>query len=140
MRMLKPCLIAPSKWGVLLIALGCAACAPLPPQPSAPLPPRSSAPQVAQAPQVQRPQPVTSVPVEQLASPNFDARRPNFVVIHHTSNASTEDSLRVLTSPALRVSAHYLIARDGRIIQLVEEGARAWHAGESYWAGLSDIN
>ena len=137
MFMLKPCLIAPSKWGALLITLGCAACATAPPPPSAPLPPPLSAPQ---APQVQRPQPVTSVPVEQRASPNFDARRPNFVVIHHTTNATVEESLRTLTDPVRRVSAHYLIARDGRIIQLVEETARAWHAGESYWAGHNDIN
>ncbi|HUP96019.1 MAG TPA: N-acetylmuramoyl-L-alanine amidase [Burkholderiales bacterium] len=130
--MLKPYRIAPSQWGAVLIALGCAACAPLPPQPRAP-----------QTPQVQRPQQpqqMTSAPVEQRASPNFDARRPNFVIIHHTTNATVEESLRTLTDPARRVSAHYLIARDGRIIQLVEEAARAWHAGESFWAGHNDIN
>ena len=137
--MLKPSRIAP-KWSALLVALGCAACAPLPPQPSAPLPPQSSAPRAPQAPQVQRPLPVTSVPVEQRASPNFDARRPNFVIIHHTTNATVEESLRTLTDPVRRVSAHYLIGRDGRIIQLVEETARAWHAGASFWAGQSDIN
>ena len=137
--MLKPYLIAP-KLSALLIALGCAACAPLPPQPSTPLPPQPSAPRAPQAPQVQRTLPVTSVPVEQQASPNFDARRPNFVIIHHTTNATVEESLRTLTDPARRVSAHYLIARDGRIIQLVEETARAWHAGASYWAGHNDIN
>ena len=39
-----------------------------------------------------------------------------------------------------KVSSHYLIARDGRIYYLVDELARAWHAGESYWGGNRDLN
>jgi N-acetylmuramoyl-L-alanine amidase len=106
-----------------VIALACAACAPLPQQQTLPPPDRQTAP-----------------PSSQNLSPNFDARRPNFVILHHTSNANVEQSLRVLTDPARRVSAHYLIARDGSVIELVEPAARAWHAGDSYWAGQSDIN
>jgi N-acetylmuramoyl-L-alanine amidase len=73
-------------------------------------------------------------------TPNFDARRPNLVVIHHTSDATVEEALHTLTSPASKVSAHYLIGRDGSIIQLVEENARAWHAGLSWWGGVTDVN
>jgi N-acetylmuramoyl-L-alanine amidase len=73
-------------------------------------------------------------------SPNFDARRPNLVIIHHTSDATVEEALHTLTSPVSKVSAHYLIGRDGKIIQLVEENARAWHAGLSWWGGVSDVN
>ena len=78
--------------------------------------------------------------VEQRPSPSFDARKPNFVVIHHTGGSSVEGALRTLTDPATGVSSHYLISRDGRILQLVDERARAWHAGESYWAGVDDMN
>ncbi len=74
------------------------------------------------------------------SSPNFDARRANLVVIHHTSDATVEEALRTLTTPERKVSAHYLISRDGSIIQLVEESARAWHAGQSWWNGQTDIN
>ena len=80
------------------------------------------------------------VRVEQRPSPNFDARRPVLVVIHHTSDDRVEDALRTLSDPRRKVSSHYLISRDGRILQLVDERERAWHAGESYWAGIEDVN
>src|SRR5689334_12593253 len=67
----------------------------------------------------------TSLPAEQRASPNVDIRRPNFVIIHHTSDKTAEEALNVLTDPARKVSAHYLIGRDGRLFQLVDERARA---------------
>lgn len=73
-------------------------------------------------------------------SPNFDQRRPNFVILHQTSNDSVAKALSTLTDPARRVSAHYLIGRDGAVIQLVDESARAWHAGESWWGGSTDLN
>jgi N-acetylmuramoyl-L-alanine amidase len=38
------------------------------------------------------------------------------------------------------VSAHYVIARDGTVYQLVDERARAWHAGDSLWGGMTDLN
>ncbi len=83
---------------------------------------------------------VTALPAQHRPSPNFDERRPNFVIIHHTSNDNIEHSLRVLTSPTPRVSAHYLLARDGRIYRLVDERQRAWHAGASFWGGQRDLN
>lgn len=73
-------------------------------------------------------------------SPNFDERRPSFVVIHHTSSDTVADALRTLTSPRAQVSAHYLVARDGSIVQLVDERSRAWHAGESRWGSSFDVN
>lgn len=75
-----------------------------------------------------------------VPSPNFDARRPNLVVIHHTSDATLKEALRTLTSPSHRVSAHYLIGRDGQLVQLVDERYRAWHAGAAWWGGHTDIN
>jgi N-acetylmuramoyl-L-alanine amidase len=73
-------------------------------------------------------------------SPNFDQRRPNFVILHQTTNATVDKALATLTDPQRKVSAHYLIGRDGGLIQLVDEAARAWHAGESRWGGMSDLN
>lgn len=84
--------------------------------------------------------PYTSLPVIERPSVNFGARRPNYVIIHHTSDDTAEESLRTLLDPAREVSAHYLIGRDGSLYYLVDELARAWHAGESYWGGLSDLN
>lgn len=80
------------------------------------------------------------LPVIERSSVNFGARRPNFVIIHHTSDDTAEESLRTLTDPAKEVSSHYLIARDGTLYYLVDELARAWHAGDSYWGGTTDLN
>ncbi len=41
---------------------------------------------------------------------------------------------------ALKVSAHYLIRRDGSLIQYVPEEMRAWHAGVSSWKGRERCN
>ena len=84
--------------------------------------------------------PLPNVPYRERPSPNFDQRRPNFVIIHHTSNDNAERALSTLTDPVRRVSAHYLIARDGAIYYLVGELDRAWHAGDSYWGGSRDLN
>jgi N-acetylmuramoyl-L-alanine amidase len=78
--------------------------------------------------------------MQRQASPNFDERRPNFVIIHATSDDTADQALRTLTDPLRRVSAHYLIGRDGKIYQLVDERARAWHAGESKWGANTDLN
>lgn len=84
--------------------------------------------------------PDTLLPVTVVPSPNFDDRRPVMVVIHYTSNDDAVHSLNTLTSPERRVSAHYLIERSGKLNQLVPESKRAWHAGQSYWAGVGDVN
>ena len=73
-------------------------------------------------------------------SPNFDQRRANFVIIHVTTNGTAARALATLTNPERRVSAHYLIGRDGAVLQLVDEAARAWHAGKSWWGGSTDLN
>ena len=39
-----------------------------------------------------------------------------------------------------KVSCHYLIDEEGRIAQMVPESMRAWHAGQSLWAGETDLN
>ena len=80
------------------------------------------------------------IPTTWQGSPNFNERKPNFVVMHHTSDDSVDQALRTLSDPARSVSAHYLVGRDGAIIQLVDERARAWHAGESKWGADTDIN
>lgn len=75
-------------------------------------------------------------------SENFDERRPRLIVLHATEMNSAEAALRVLKTENSggRVSAHYLIAEDGRIFQLVSDSKRAWHAGGGRWRGINDLN
>lgn len=71
-------------------------------------------------------------------SSNFD-NRIQYVILHYTS-ASQEHSLQLLTHG--EVSSHYLIGDDSRAttFKLVDESARAWHAGDSQWDGRTWLN
>ena len=40
----------------------------------------------------------------------------------------------------LRVSAHFLVRRDGELVQFVPCAKRAWHAGASNWRGRTGCN
>ena len=78
------------------------------------------------------------------ASPNIDERRrglrPVLVILHYTGLPTLQRSIEVLADPRGKVSAHYVIAEDGRITQMVAEAMRAWQAGVSCWRGETDIN
>ena len=44
------------------------------------------------------------------------------------------------TIRGIEVSAHFLIRRDGEVVQFVSCDRRAWHAGRSHWRGREDCN
>lgn len=75
-------------------------------------------------------------------SPNWNERKlpVSMVVLHYTGMQSADEALARLCDPAAEVSAHYMIDEDGTVIRLVDEDKRAWHAGRSYWRGITDIN
>jgi AmpD protein len=96
-----------------------------------------------------------------LASPNCDARPHGtdieLLVIHNISlppgefggagvvelftNRLDSGAHPYYASIAhLRVSAHFFLRRDGRIMQFVPCSLRAWHAGESSWRGRARCN
>ena len=62
------------------------------------------------------------------------------VVLHYTAMPSCAAALERLCDPLAEVSAHYLIDGDGTVLSLVEEAARAWHAGAGDWGGAGDVN
>lgn len=99
--------------------------------------------------------------IEHRPSPNFDARpadaRTDLLVIHNISlppgqfggNHIADLFANCLDCDAhpyfdrlrsLRVSAHFLIRRDGTAVQFVSANARAWHAGVSSFAGRERCN
>lgn len=88
------------------------------------------------------PDPVLAAEV--AASPNHGERRsigvPDLILLHYTGMKTAAEALARLCDPAAKVSAHYFVREDGRILQLVPEALRAWHAGKSVWDGDADVN
>lgn len=77
-------------------------------------------------------------------SPNFDDRPAginiDLLVMHYTGMRSGDDALLRLCDKASKVSSHYMVYEDGRVVNLVAEEKRAWHAGISCWRGVSSCN
>src|SRR4029079_19594847 len=72
--------------------------------------------------------------------PRAEGARIDILLLQHTSMPSAEKALQLLREPQSSVSSHYLVFENGRVVQMVEESERAWHAGKGYWAGGTDIN
>jgi len=75
-----------------------------------------------------------------VGTTNFNLRKPNFVIIHHTSQNSCDQTLQTFTLKTTQVSAHYVICKDGTIHHMLNDYLRAWHAGVARWGNLSDVN
>ena len=63
-----------------------------------------------------------------------------FIVIHYTGMKKESAAINRLCDPKSRVSAHYFIKDDGRILVLVPDLYEAWHAGISSWKGFDYLN
>lgn len=92
----------------------------------------------------ERPQLVRLDSVPNLAwwagTTNFNLRKPNFVIIHHTAQRSCDQTVKAFTAPSSQVSAHYVVCKDGTIHHMLNDYLRAWHAGVSRWGNLADVN
>ena len=77
-------------------------------------------------------------------SPNFGPRKdglePEILLLHYTGMETGRAAEDWLCDARSEVSSHYLVHEDGRIVQMVPERQRAWHAGKSSWQGATDIN
>lgn len=80
--------------------------------------------------------------VSYLQTPNISRGRiaPEIIVIHYSASGSTEGTVRELTDPTSRKSAHLVIGRDGQVIQIAPFNARTWHCGESSYNGRRHAN
>ena len=88
-------------------------------------------------------EPGAPLQILEQASPNHGERKcgpVDILLLHYTGMADAGQALDRLCDPQSGVSCHYFIHEDGRIVRLVGEDQRAWHAGASCWAGESDIN
>ena len=78
-------------------------------------------------------------------SPNFDIKKrtPNkikFIIFHYTGMQRENKAIKQLTSEDSKVSSHYFITNNGKILTLVPDLYVAWHAGISSWKKYKFIN
>jgi N-acetylmuramoyl-L-alanine amidase len=77
---------------------------------------------------------------EWISTINYNLRKPNFIIIHHTAQDSLQQTIKTFTLKRTQVSAHYVISRNGNIVQMLNDYLRAWHAGNANWGKTTDIN
>ena len=86
----------------------------------------------------------TSLPHKVQLSPNFGERKSEqgitTLILHYTGMSDAVKACDWLCNEESEVSCHYLIDEQGGIVQMVDEAARAWHAGVSSWHEDDDIN
>ena len=75
-----------------------------------------------------------------VGTTNFGMRKANFVILHHTAQNSCDQTLKTFTLPRTQVSSHYVICKDGTIHHMLNDYLRGWHAGNSRWGNMTDIN
>jgi len=63
-----------------------------------------------------------------------------FIIIHYTGMQSKRVSIKRLLSKKHKVSCHYIIDRNGFVIQMVKDQNIAWHAGKSKWQNYQNLN
>ena len=63
-----------------------------------------------------------------------------FIIFHYTGMKKEIDAINRLTSAKSKVSSHYFIKNNGKIITLVPDLYVAWHSGVSSWQKYSSIN
>jgi len=88
-------------------------------------------------------QQIDSITPEQqsfIGSVNFGIRKPNFIVIHHTAQTSLDQTIKTFTLARTEVSAHYVVSRDGKVVQMVNDYLRSNHAGVGRWGNDTDLN
>ena len=81
--------------------------------------------------------------ITKYKSPNYNSRNKSkikLIIIHYTALRNTKEAITYLCTKEKKVSAHYLISQNGVIYYLVNEKFRAWHAGQSFWQDIIDIN
>ena len=83
------------------------------------------------------PDPTDQILLSPNYTPGWPAGAPSGVTIH-TEEGWHDPSVAWLRNPDSRASAHFCIRRDGKIVQLVWERDRAWHARSSgmYYFGI----
>lgn len=76
-------------------------------------------------------------------SPHNSSRESNeitAVIVHYTAGGSLGSTVSWFRNPDAKVSSHYVVGRDGEIVQMVELDRAAWHAGKSELGSKNGVN
>jgi len=80
------------------------------------------------------------IPSDWVGTVNFGIRKPNFVIIHFTAQDSIGQTLHTFTITSTQVSAHYVIAKNGKVYHMLNDYLRAYHAVLGKWGSVTDMN
>ncbi len=78
-------------------------------------------------------------------SPNFEIKKRGekeikFIIFHYTGMKTERDAINRLTNSKSKVSCHYLIKNNGKILSMVPDLYISWHAGISAWKKYKSLN
>ena len=78
-------------------------------------------------------------------SPNFDRKKRTFtqikfIIFHYTGMKNEINAIKRLSNSKSKVSSHFFIRNNGKVITLVPELYISWHAGISSWQNYKSIN
>ena len=78
-------------------------------------------------------------------SPNFSLPKRSkkdikFIILHYTGMKRENYAIKRLLDPKAKVSAHYFVKKNGKILNLVPDLYEAWHAGKSSWKSYKSLN
>ncbi len=82
----------------------------------------------------------------EIASPNRNDRPGGAtditaIVLHHTASpADAQRNAMFFAKPSSKVSAHYVVGKDGTIVQCVPDDVASWHAGRSKYGDRESVN
>ncbi len=82
---------------------------------------------------------------ETYYSPNFNILKRSknsikFIIIHYTGMIKESSALNRLCDPKTKVSSHYFIKKNGKVLKLVPDLYISWHAGKSKWKNFTSLN
>lgn len=80
------------------------------------------------------------IPSEFVGTVNFGIRKANYVIIHFTAQDSVQQTLKTFTLTRTETSAHYVIAKNGKVFHMLNDYLRANHAGLGKWGSVTDMN
>ena len=72
--------------------------------------------------------------------PKRDSKKITFVILHYTGMKKESEAIKRLCDSNSKVSSHYFIKNNGKVLNLVPDQYTAWHAGISYWKKFKSLN